>query len=148
MWPLDSLVEDRDGNLFGLTLIGGAFNHGRVFEIANTASGYAAAPTILASFDIANGALPVAGLIVDANGNLFGTTVGLPLPLSGFRIPGPLSSVRCVRSLAAALYYRRFRKYLVQSVAPEHTTRGSRINTFAYPSAICLINKALFKRLP
>jgi hypothetical protein len=53
-----------------------------VFEIARTASGYASTATTLVSFDGSpvsfdggnNGAFPYAGLIADANGNLFRTT--------------------------------------------------------------------------
>jgi uncharacterized repeat protein (TIGR03803 family) len=45
-----------------------------VFEIAKTATGYASTPTTLVSFNYANGAAPVAGLIADAHGDLFGTT--------------------------------------------------------------------------
>src|SRR5215475_406450 len=44
-----------------------------VFEIAKTASGYAA-PTTLASFNGSNGAQPSGPLIMDAAGNLLGTT--------------------------------------------------------------------------
>jgi uncharacterized repeat protein (TIGR03803 family) len=49
-----------------------------VFEIAKTASGYASTPTTLISFcaqpGCADCATPVAGVIADDNGNLFGTT--------------------------------------------------------------------------
>ena len=45
-----------------------------MFEIAKTAGGYASTPTTLVSFNCTNGAIPPAGLIADANGNLFGTT--------------------------------------------------------------------------
>jgi hypothetical protein len=54
--------------------VGGAFRFGTVFEIAKTDSGYASTPTILVSFDRADGAFPRGGLIFDANGDLFGTT--------------------------------------------------------------------------
>jgi uncharacterized repeat protein (TIGR03803 family) len=74
------LIADANGNLFGTTFNGGANNAGTVFEIVKTARGYASAPTILASFcslpNCADGLNPVAGPIVDANGNLFGTTEG------------------------------------------------------------------------
>ncbi len=45
-----------------------------MFEIAKTATGYASTPTTLVSFNHANGAAPVGGLIADADGDLFGTT--------------------------------------------------------------------------
>jgi uncharacterized repeat protein (TIGR03803 family) len=72
--PLAGLIADANGNLFGTTYQGGAYGHGAVFEIAKTASGYASTPTTLVSFGGTDGASPVAGLIADANGNLFGTT--------------------------------------------------------------------------
>ncbi len=49
---------------------------GTVFEIKKTAAGYASTPTTLVSFNGANGASPAAGLIADASGDLFGTTIG------------------------------------------------------------------------
>jgi len=45
-----------------------------VFEIAKTGASYASTPTTLISFNGTNGANPVAGLIADAAGDLFGTT--------------------------------------------------------------------------
>ena len=44
-----------------------------MFEIARTAGGYATEPTTLVSFNGAGGANPEAGLVMDANGDLFGT---------------------------------------------------------------------------
>ena len=70
-----SLIADANGDLFGTTEQGGASGNGTVFEIVKTSSGYASTPTTLVSFDNTNGALPFAGLIADANGNLFGTTL-------------------------------------------------------------------------
>jgi len=72
--PVASLLTDANGNLFGTTAAGEASGYGTVFEVTKTSSGYAATPTILVSFDNANGAVPLGSLIADANGNLFGTT--------------------------------------------------------------------------
>ena len=76
--PEAGLMGDANGNLFGTTFKGGASGLGTVFEIAKTASGYASTPTVLVSFcalaNCADGAAPEAGLIADANRNLFGTT--------------------------------------------------------------------------
>ena len=72
--PEAGLIADAAGDLFGTTSAGGANNHGTVFEIAKTASGYASTPTVLVSFDGTHGGVPVAGLIADAAGDLFGTT--------------------------------------------------------------------------
>ena len=73
--PYAALILDGKGNLFGTTYGGGAFGAGTVFEVAKTATGYAAAPTALVSFSHSNGATPYAKLIADMNGNLFGTTL-------------------------------------------------------------------------
>jgi uncharacterized repeat protein (TIGR03803 family) len=72
--PFAGLIADANGNLFGTTNGGGANNSGTVFEIFKTAGGYASTPTTLVSFNGTDGAGPYAGLIADANGNLFGTT--------------------------------------------------------------------------
>jgi uncharacterized repeat protein (TIGR03803 family) len=69
-FPYGSLGMDGNGNLYGTTRQGGAFGRGTVFELAK-ASG---AITRLASFDGTNGAGPLAGLIIDGSGNLYGTT--------------------------------------------------------------------------
>ena len=80
--PMGALIIDAAGNLFGTTEGGGpsqtgsGFGSGTVFEVSNTASGYATTPTILVSFNGIDGEGPMAGLITDAAGDLFGTTLG------------------------------------------------------------------------
>jgi uncharacterized repeat protein (TIGR03803 family) len=68
--PLGSTVLDARGNLFGTTANGGINGRGTVFELAAGSGSI----TTLASFNYTNGAHPVGGLILDAQGNLFGTT--------------------------------------------------------------------------
>ena len=46
-----------------------------MFEIAKTAHGYASTPTTLVSFNGTDGGSPFGGLIADAHGDLFGTTI-------------------------------------------------------------------------
>ena len=70
------LIADANGDLFGATYGGGSNDFGTVFEIAKTLTGYSSAPTTLVSFDDTDGAFPQASLIVDGNGDLFGTTGG------------------------------------------------------------------------
>ena len=72
--PQGSLIADANGDLFGTTATGGASNDGTVFEIAKTAAGYASTPTVLVSFNVTDGDLPVGSLIADSDGNLFGAT--------------------------------------------------------------------------
>jgi uncharacterized repeat protein (TIGR03803 family) len=74
--PHAGLIADAKGDLFGTTALGGANGDGTVFEIPKTAGGYASTPTTLVSFNHANGAVPEAGLIADAKGDLLGTTEG------------------------------------------------------------------------
>jgi uncharacterized repeat protein (TIGR03803 family) len=71
--PYASLIQGKDGNLYGTTsgLNGNnASSNGTVFKI--TTSGDL---TTLYSFSFADGALPYAGLIQGKDGNLYGTTV-------------------------------------------------------------------------
>jgi len=69
--PLGGVVRDANGNLFGTTDSGGANFNGTIFEVAAGSSSI----TTLASFDSSTtGEDPVGGLVLDANGNLFGTT--------------------------------------------------------------------------
>ena len=68
------LVADAAGDLFGTTSEGGANGDGTVFEIIKTATGYASTPITLVNFDGTDGDYPYGGLIIDAAGDLFGTT--------------------------------------------------------------------------
>ncbi len=68
--PVGALLMDSSGNLFGTTQLGGASDEGTVFEIVHGASSI----TTLASFNGVNGQQPAGGLVMDSNGNLFGTT--------------------------------------------------------------------------
>ena len=68
------LVADAAGNLYGTTFYGGANNAGTVFEIAKTSTGYNPTPITLATFDSTDGGLSSGSLIIDASGNLYGTT--------------------------------------------------------------------------
>jgi uncharacterized repeat protein (TIGR03803 family) len=70
--PTGSLVADKSGNLYGTTERGGANGSGTVFKLTGTAL------EVLYSFcaqpNCADGALPLSGVVLDASGNLFGTT--------------------------------------------------------------------------
>ncbi len=74
---IGTLTIDSKGDIFGTTISGGASDDGTVFEIEKTPTGYASTPTTLASFTPTDGKLTLnrpKTLIVDANGDLFGTT--------------------------------------------------------------------------
>ena len=71
-YPMATPTIDAAGNVYGTASQGGANNVGAVFEIARGSN----AITTVASFDFTNGIYPVAGLTLDASGDLFGTTEG------------------------------------------------------------------------
>ena len=71
-WPL-GLASDSSGNLFGTTQYGGAYNHGTVFEFYSR-SGGGWTETVLHSFaGGSDGSFPYQ-LVLDAEGNIYGTT--------------------------------------------------------------------------
>ena len=72
--PYDSLVFDAAGNLYGTTAEGGNFNSGGVvFKLTPDANGWT--ETVLHVFsDSPDGAHPFSRLVLDAAGNLYGTT--------------------------------------------------------------------------
>jgi len=67
--PNQGLTPDAEGNLYGTSYAGGAYNGGTLFKA--TPSGTV---TILYSFG--SGVHPNGGLLIDAKGNLYGTTYG------------------------------------------------------------------------
>jgi len=67
--PQGVLIRDKAGNLYGTTMYGGANGAGTVFRVGSTGQ-----ETVLYSFTgAADGAYPQAGLARDASGNLYGT---------------------------------------------------------------------------
>src|ERR1700733_6717526 len=68
--PNGGVIEDASGTLFGTTTGGGAFGAGTVFSVRGKAE------TVLYSFagGTGDGSDPQAGLVMDAAGNLYGTT--------------------------------------------------------------------------
>ena len=79
-YPAGSLVFDKQGNLYGTTGSGGMkckiqpVGCGTVFELSPNGSG-GWTETVLYKFSGgSDGGIPVAGLIFDQNGNLYGTT--------------------------------------------------------------------------
>ena len=67
--PYAGVIRDAQGNLYGTTFFGGAYGDGVVFKV-----GTSGRETVLYSFTGgADGALPYAGVIRDAQGDLYGT---------------------------------------------------------------------------
>jgi uncharacterized repeat protein (TIGR03803 family) len=73
--PLASLILDAAGNLFGTTEYGGSSARGTVFKLTPNADG-SWTESLLHSFKSSDGYTPLASLIFDAAGNLYGTTAG------------------------------------------------------------------------
>ena len=71
--PTASLIMDNSGNLYGTTQSGGAHGAGSVFELTPGNSGW----TYTSLHDFTGGSTdggnPRAGVVLDANGNLYGT---------------------------------------------------------------------------
>jgi uncharacterized repeat protein (TIGR03803 family) len=68
--PYSGLICDSVGNLYGTTSAGGAFQWGNIFKIGSTGT-----ETVLYRFTGgADGSCPMADLVRDSAGNLYGTT--------------------------------------------------------------------------
>jgi uncharacterized repeat protein (TIGR03803 family) len=71
--PEGGLIRDNAGNLYGTTVAGGAKNQGIVFELSLSNGSWR--EKILYSFTGgADGGEPAAALVLDSQGNLYGTT--------------------------------------------------------------------------
>lgn len=74
MNPYAGVVRDQAGDLFGATKLGGSAGNGVVFKLARDGTGWT--ESILYGFTSPNdGYWPVGGLIFDASGSLYGTTI-------------------------------------------------------------------------
>jgi len=74
LYPAAGLIFDSGGSLYGTTQQGGASGAGTIFNLApNGHDGWN--ETVLHSFDVNDGKNPLAGLVFDVAGNLYGTTV-------------------------------------------------------------------------
>ncbi|HEY3912595.1 MAG TPA: choice-of-anchor tandem repeat GloVer-containing protein [Stellaceae bacterium] len=81
--PVAGLVRDAAGRLYGTTEVGGAHIYGTVFELTPNAAKTKWTETIIYNFCAQGGELsctdgerPLAGLIMDTAGHLYGTTSG------------------------------------------------------------------------
>jgi len=69
--PMGTLTRDKGGNFYGTTSVGGVYNNGVVFELDTTGK-----LTVLYSFQFGpGGSNPIAGVIRDSSGNLYGTAL-------------------------------------------------------------------------
>jgi len=78
--PRDGLLMDSSGNLYGTTEFGGKYNKGLVFKLIPNAKKTKYTEHVLKNFcakaGCPDGAYPDSELIMDVNGNLYGTTEG------------------------------------------------------------------------
>lgn len=78
--PHAGLLADADGNLYGTTEQGGKYNSGIVFKLIPNAKKTKYTEHILKNFcakaNCTDGGFPETGLIMDVDGNLYGTTGG------------------------------------------------------------------------
>lgn len=73
--PVGGLIFDKAGNLYGTTSADGRYSDGAVFKLTPPTAGKTAwTQTVLLIFNGTNGANSYANLILDAKGNLYGTT--------------------------------------------------------------------------
>ncbi len=71
--PYAGVIQDSAGNLYGTTKLGGSAGDGTVFRLARSGSGWT--ETVLHSFQgQSDGYWPLAGLVFDSAGNLYGAT--------------------------------------------------------------------------
>lgn len=73
--PFAELTPDGQGNFFGVASEGGSSKAGTLFELVGNGSSFTF--TLVYTFTGgADGALPTGGLVIDASGTLYGTTLG------------------------------------------------------------------------
>ena len=71
--PTAGVIFDQAGNLYGTTFNGGIANDGTVYQMTPSASGWT--ESVLYSFQNgSDGEFPYGGVILDAAGNIYGTT--------------------------------------------------------------------------
>jgi uncharacterized repeat protein (TIGR03803 family) len=69
--PEAGLIQAADGNFYGTTSTGGAFEQGTVFKMDSAAN-----VAVLHAFTGSDGSFPRGGLVQASDGNLYGTTPG------------------------------------------------------------------------
>lgn len=73
--PVGSLIFDAAGNLYSTTRSHGANGSGTVFELTPTTSGPWTETILYNFFGESDGGTPLAGVILDTSGNIYGTTL-------------------------------------------------------------------------
>ena len=71
--PVGGVVVDGNGNLYGNTLTGGKYGNGAVYELSPSGTSYK--EKIIYSFNLYDGSEPTSGIVMDKQGNIYGTTL-------------------------------------------------------------------------
>ena len=73
-WPLGALAFDSAGNMYGTTEMGGTVGNGTLFKLVRNGNQWTY--SVIYNFDDVHGAAePVAGVVIDSAGNLYGTSL-------------------------------------------------------------------------
>jgi uncharacterized repeat protein (TIGR03803 family) len=73
-YPQAKLIADAAGNLYGTTSRGGRFGYGAIFELTRGTNGRWNESVLYSFTGGADGSIPVAGLVFDSAGHLYGVT--------------------------------------------------------------------------
>jgi uncharacterized repeat protein (TIGR03803 family) len=73
-YPIAPVMQARDGNLYGTTLLGGAYGGGSVFKLTQNGN-LTTLYSFCGQFPCVDGQLPGAGLLEASDGNLYGSTL-------------------------------------------------------------------------
>jgi len=108
----NSVVEGKDGFLYGSTGAGGAHGQGTIFTISKTGTRFQVLHSFCAHANCADGANP-AGIVLGQDGNFYGTTIVAEITLIAFRVAAPSSvlprrerSLSSMRSMGIAMEAR------------------------------------------
>jgi len=72
--PFDTLTLDAAGNLYATSIDGGSNGTGNVFKLTNGSQGWTYTDLYDFKGDLSDGYAPIAGVVLDGSGNLYGTT--------------------------------------------------------------------------
>jgi len=133
--PVGGLVFDAAGNLYGTTSEGAAYGAGAVFRLAPRTAGGWTYSTLYAFQGGADGAIPEASLVVDAQGNLYGTTIEGGVGLGGGGLGTVFKMVRNAKGKWTESVLFGFGAVGCQPVAPLIVdTQGNLYGTSSYCS--------------
>lgn len=93
--PLGSLVQPKNGQLYGMTYLGGAYTKGTIFTLDISTNNY----SVIFNFNSTNGQNPIGNLLQADNGKLYGMT-----PNGGSSNSGIIFSIETTNNIVAKEY--------------------------------------------